>query len=123
LTQALKFYLDTHIAKQVAVQLRQQDIDVIRCEEVGLGEADDETHLEYAAKHQYILITKDKGFRQRHFTWIAEGKNHHGVFLFKEGQTATIGSIVRFCQEQHALVLGGAGTPDDFKNTFTDTGV
>jgi hypothetical protein len=40
----MKLYADTHIPKQVAIQLRQKGIDIIRCEEVGLGEASDDKH-------------------------------------------------------------------------------
>ena len=118
----LKFYMDTHISKQVTIQLRQQGIDAIRCEEVGLSEADDETHLEYAANHQRILVTKDRGFRDRHFRWIAESKDHYGIFFFKGGHEASIGQIVNFCRENAELVEGGAGTADDFKNLFIDAG-
>jgi predicted nuclease of predicted toxin-antitoxin system len=37
----LKFYMDTHIPKAVAIQLRNKGIDVVRCEDVGLTESDD----------------------------------------------------------------------------------
>jgi hypothetical protein len=33
---SLEFYTDTHITKQVAVQLRKRGVDVVLCEEVGL---------------------------------------------------------------------------------------
>lgn len=38
----IRFYTDTHIAKQVAVQLQAKGIDAIRCEDVGMAEADAE---------------------------------------------------------------------------------
>lgn len=34
---ALQFYFDTHIAKAAADQLRSKNIDVVRCEEVGMA--------------------------------------------------------------------------------------
>ncbi len=64
---SLRFYTDTHIAKQIAIQLRQHGIDVIRCEEVNMAEAEDEQHLLYATQEGLILITFDKGFRDRAF--------------------------------------------------------
>ena len=116
----LKFYMDTHISKQVTLQLRQHGVDAIRCEEVGLSEADDETHLQYAADNERILVTKDRGFRDRHFRWMGENRDHYGIFLFKGGHEAFIGQIVNFCRENAELVAGGAGTPDDFRNSFID---
>lgn len=106
----------------MAIQLQNHGVDAIRCEEIGLSEADDETHLQYAADNQYILVTKDRGFRERHFKWLADGKEHYGIFLFKGGHQASIGQIVNFCRENAELVAGGAATWEDFKNTFIDAG-
>jgi hypothetical protein len=64
----LRFYTDTHIPRQVAIQLRMKGIEVVRCEEIGMAEADDESHLTYAAENGLALITKDAGFRSRHFS-------------------------------------------------------
>jgi predicted nuclease of predicted toxin-antitoxin system len=114
----LKFYTDTHIDKQVAMQLRQQDIDVIRCEDVGLAEADDETHLVYAAEHGYALITKDVGFQARHFQWLQDGKSHGGIFFCSDRNHAAIGKIVSDCAAFAQLVETGAGTVNDIKDQF-----
>jgi hypothetical protein len=38
MAEKIKFYTDTHIAKAVAVQLRQKGVDIVRCEEVGMAE-------------------------------------------------------------------------------------
>jgi predicted nuclease of predicted toxin-antitoxin system len=40
----MKLYADTHIPKQVAIQLRQKGVDIVRCEDIGLAEADDNEH-------------------------------------------------------------------------------
>ncbi|MBL8120166.1 MAG: DUF5615 family PIN-like protein [Anaerolineae bacterium] len=55
----LKFYADTHVPKAVAIQLRAQGIEVIRCEEIGLAEADDVEHLEYATSQGCTLVSHD----------------------------------------------------------------
>jgi predicted nuclease of predicted toxin-antitoxin system len=55
----LKFYTDTHVPKAVAIQLRAQGIEVIRCEEVGLAESDDVEHLEYATSKGCTLVSHD----------------------------------------------------------------
>lgn len=118
----LKFYTDTHIDKQVAIQLRQKGIDVVRCEDVGMAEADDEAHLEYASKNRLALVTKDAGFRVRHFKWLSEGKVHYGIFFCADRHIAAIGMIVNACYEYHQLVEEGAATLDDVKNEFFDIG-
>lgn len=116
----LKFYTDTHIHRQVAVQLRQKGVDVVRCEDVGFGEADDETHLTYAAQNGLALITKDAGFRLRHFQWLNDGKDHCGIFFCADRQDAAIGTIVNACYVYASLIEEGAGTLDDIKNEFFD---
>ena len=60
---SLRFYTDTHIDKQVAIQLRTHGVDVVRCEEVGMAEAEDDAHLIYATQHERALITKDLTLR------------------------------------------------------------
>jgi len=62
----IRYYLDTHIPKAVAEQLRLRGIDVVRCEEVGLAEADDTEHLEYAAAQERTLVSHDADFRTVH---------------------------------------------------------
>jgi predicted nuclease of predicted toxin-antitoxin system len=116
----LKFYTDTHIDKQVALQLRQRGIDVIRCEEVELADADDEAHLQYASENQLALITKDAGFRSRHFQWISQAKTHYGIFFCADRHAAAIGKIVNACYAYAQLIEEGAGTLDDIKNEFFD---
>jgi hypothetical protein len=118
MADTLKFYFDTHISKQVALQLRQKGVDVMRCEEVGMATADDETHLEYAAQQNYVLITVDKGFRDRAFEWLANGKEHAGVIIVHpdlKGK-AGVGQVVEGCLFFHEAVKEGAATLDDFKN-------
>lgn len=105
----LKFYTDTHIDKQIAIQLRQKGVDVIRCEEVSMAEADDEAHLNYAAQNRLALITKDAGFRLRHFRWLREGKNHCGIFFCADRHIAAIGKIVTVCYGYAQLIEESVG--------------
>lgn len=117
---SLKFYTDTHIPKQVAIQLRAKGVDVVRCEEVSMAEADDEAHLEYATEHELALITKDFGFRARHFRWLSEDKVHHGIFYCQNRQSPAIGLIVNACFEYYTFVEDEAATLDEIKNQFFD---
>ncbi len=115
---SLRFYTDAHIDRQVAIQLRAKGVEVVRCEDVAMAEADDEAHLEYAAHHNLALITKDAGFRGRHFRWLSEGKDHHGIFFCADRHIAAIGKIVTACYTYYQLIEEGAGTLEDIKNEF-----
>lgn len=109
----LKFFTDEHIAKVIVNQLRQLDIDVLRCEDVGMKSADDSTLLEYATQNGYALLSMDEDVTRLHSEWVKAGKQHGGIFYapmeqFK-GQKG-IGPIVRDCAEWTELIETGAGT-------------
>ena len=91
---AIKYYADTHIPKAVALQLRRRDIDIVRCEEVDLAEAIDETHLEYATSNGRTLISHDRDFWDIHTSWLANGREHCGVVLFGRQLQGNVGRLV-----------------------------
>jgi predicted nuclease of predicted toxin-antitoxin system len=107
---AIKFYTDTHIAKAVAVQLRNRGIDVIRCEEVGMAEAEDSDHLEYAAREGRVMITNDEDFLALAATCGEQGKSHAGIMHCHAQGEIAIGIIVREFMDYFELVAGGAAT-------------
>jgi predicted nuclease of predicted toxin-antitoxin system len=111
----IKFYLDTHIAKAVAVQLRARGVDVVRCEEVGMAEADDPVHLEYAAREGRVLVSQDDDFAAHHAQWQREGKKHSGIMLLPKRlqSEAQISFAVTELATYHALVAEGAGSVED----------
>lgn len=76
---ALKYFLDTHIAKATAEQLRTNGVDVVRCEEVGLGEADDTDLLRYATDTERVLVSQDADVTRLHAQWQAEKRAHSGI--------------------------------------------
>lgn len=112
---ALKFYTDTHIAKAVAVQLRNQGVDIVRCEEVGLAKASDSDHLEYACNTGRAMISRDADFLTLHAEYLEQGKSHYGIFFVLDhlqGKGA-VGVIVRYLLEYYQLVAGGAASVED----------
>jgi predicted nuclease of predicted toxin-antitoxin system len=116
----LKFYTDTHVDKQVAIQLRQQGIVVIRCEEVAMATASDEAHLTYAIELGHALITKDADFRNLHFQYMAEERQHTGIFFCADRYHAAIGRIVKTCAEYAQLLEEGIGTLEDIHNRLIE---
>lgn len=106
----LKYYFDTHIPKAAAVQLRQRGVQVVRCEEVGLAEAEDVEHLEYATAHNLTLVSHDRDFWTIHGEWLAQNLRHAGVVLFHRQFQGQIGKIVIELETLFQMIAGGAGT-------------
>jgi hypothetical protein len=106
----LKFYTDTHIDKQVAIQLRQSGVEVVRCEEVGMAEAKDEEHLNYAAQNGLSLISKDDDFIRLHVKWQQSNQIHYGVFFCPYRDRPSIGLIVEACLYYAEAIRTEAGT-------------
>jgi predicted nuclease of predicted toxin-antitoxin system len=108
----LRYYTDKHIPKAVAIQLRNRGIDTIRCEDVGLGDASDLTHLEYATSEGRAVIKKDADFIRLDKLWHAEGQSHAGIIICKgslQGERA-IGQIVNDVVIYHELIERGVRT-------------
>lgn len=107
---ALKFYTDKHIARAVADQLRAKGVDVIRCEEVGMAEAADEAHLEFATGEGRILISQDADFAALHIQWQQTGRKHAGIMRLapKLQGEAQISFAVRELLFYHEAEIVGA---------------
>ncbi|MGB7342423.1 MAG: DUF5615 family PIN-like protein [Phototrophicaceae bacterium] len=80
---ALRLFTDTHIAKQIAIQLRDRGIDVIRLEELDdlPNSALDSEILEWATNHNRAVLSLDDDFRVLHYQCMDENKVHKGIFL------------------------------------------
>lgn len=106
----LKFYTDTHIAKAVALQLRNRSVDIIRCEEVDMAEAEDFEHLEYATREGRVIITNDEDFLALDATWREQGKTHAGIMHCRSQGEIAIGIIVKKCIAINERIISGQGT-------------
>jgi len=42
----LKFYTDSQVPKTLAIQLREKGLDVVHCQDVEMGDAEDKDHLQ-----------------------------------------------------------------------------
>lgn len=120
--EKLKFYTDKHVPKSVSVELRKRGIDAVRCEEVGMGDASDEEHLEYAAREGRIIVTFDKDFKRIHAEWMSQSRTHAGImFVSRRLQGLDgVGRIVLTLIDYYDLIVGGAGTIEaDIANRIT----
>jgi hypothetical protein len=114
-TPLVRFYTDAHVAKAVAEQLREKGVDVVRCQDVGLADADDSAHLEYATREGRILITHDQDFLRLHKEWQTRNQPHAGImFCLPHLQgLQNVGPIIKMCLDYHELITNGAGTVEE----------
>lgn len=112
---SLKFYFDTHIPKQVALQLRSRGVEVVRCEEVGMQDASDYEHLTYATEHELTLVSIDKDFHRHYKEWSENDKPHTGIISVSsalQGKRA-IGKLMTALHDFWLLIEAGAGTQEE----------
>ncbi len=108
----LKFYFDVHVPKAVATELRKRGMDVVRCQEIGLHDADDAIHLETATQQGRVVVSFDEDYPALHAAWLEAGKKHAGIMRLSPDlqQPYGIGQMVRVLADYHALISEGAGT-------------
>ncbi len=104
----IKFYTDSHIAKAIAVQLRNRSVDIVRCQDVGMDDADDIEHLEYAASQGRTVITGDEDFLVLDAQWRRSGKHHAGIIYLPPDRKDAIGTIVAYVVFLHQAIAAGA---------------
>ncbi|SRR6266511_4018125 len=104
----IKFYTDSHIAKAIAVQLRNRSVDIVRCQDVGMDDADDIEHLEYAASQGRTVITGDEDFLVLDAQWSRSGKHHAGIIYLPPDRKDAIGTIVAYVVFLHQAIAAGA---------------
>ncbi len=107
---ALKFYFDTHIAKAIAVQLRERGVDVVRCEEVGRAAATDEEHLIDATAENRAVVTHERDFIVLNANWHVQTKSHAGIFYCQPRLQGSVGEMIKQLEEYAQLIESGAGT-------------
>jgi predicted nuclease of predicted toxin-antitoxin system len=81
----LRLYLDRHIKKQLAVDLRQRGFDALTTEEVGRDTAPDEDQLAFAANENRAILTFNiRDFAPLHEQWTTAGKPHAGIIVSQQ---------------------------------------
>ena len=86
---AVRYYLDEHIAEDVATGLRNRGIDVLTLSEAEMLGASGEDHLAYAYEEGRVLVTYDDDFLRL----AAQTEKHAGVAFAP--QEKAVGEMVR----------------------------
>ena len=104
----IKFYTNSHVAKTIARQLHSRGVDIVRCQDVGMSDADDVDHLTYATSQGRTVITGDEDFLALDAQWRRSGKHHAGIVYLSRGRKNAIGTIVASLWFLHQAVVEGA---------------
>lgn len=111
----LTFYLDDHVSKVVAVQLRAKEIDTVHCADIDMQDAEDFEHLAYAVEQGRVLVSQDEDFAALHGEYLSTGKSHSGIMLLPRRMqgTAQISHAVKELSVYHEMINNGVGTVED----------
>lgn len=72
-----RFFCDVHVSNQAVLQLKNKDVDIIHCGEVGLSDAANEELLVYAVKTKRVMVSCDDDFG----AFITYGSSHSANML------------------------------------------
>ncbi|MBK9335751.1 MAG: DUF5615 family PIN-like protein [Lewinellaceae bacterium] len=58
----VRFLMDVHVHRAVTTGLQRRGVEVMTCQEAGLGRAPDDEILEFARANQWVIFTQDDDF-------------------------------------------------------------
>jgi predicted nuclease of predicted toxin-antitoxin system len=90
----------------LAAGLRREGVDVTTAPEVGLLQATDQEHLDFARREQRVIVTHDADFLRLH----ASGEPHPGI-AYCAPQSRTVGEMLA-----ELLLMWEILEPDEMAN-------
>lgn len=95
----IRLYLDRHIIKRLAVDLRGQGFNVLTTEEAGKDTATDEEQLAVAtADDRTILTFNIRDFAPLHQHWQGVGRSHGGIIVSRQLGSREYGQLLQRMQ-------------------------
>src|SRR3954470_13365146 len=77
-----RLYLDEHMSKRLARQVRRHDIDITFTQEMGMMKASDKEQLAFAVTQQRAIVTSDFGdYNRLHKEYLLAESEHWGIIL------------------------------------------
>lgn len=101
--EKIKLYIDEDLTDRLAVALRSRGYDAVSAHEVNMRGKTDEVQLEYATKHNRVILTRNvKHFINLQREYYKNGLSHNGIIVtnylpLKE----LIRRITKFFNEKH----------------------
>ncbi len=81
----VRLYLDRHIKKQLAIDLRERGFDVLTTEEASKDTAPDDEQLEFAVKENRAIVTFNiRDFAPLHEQWTEAERVHSGIIVSQQ---------------------------------------
>lgn len=81
----IRLYLDRHIMKRLALDLRNDGFNVLTTEEAQLDFASDEDQLSFATQQNRAIVTFNiRDFAPLHATWQTQGRVHSGIIVSQQ---------------------------------------
>lgn len=95
--QSISFYTDADLDGPIVKAAIQSGLPIIRCQDVGMTDASDHEHLEYASQNQLVLVSHDANtMTAEHERWLAEGKTHSGVIIIPRKHCKQVPDIIDY---------------------------
>jgi predicted nuclease of predicted toxin-antitoxin system len=95
-TVFVRLYLDRHIMKRLAVDLRGKGFDVLTTEEAGKDTVPDEEQLAFTtAERRTILTFNIRDFAPLHEEWQATGRAHAGIVVSQQLGSRHYGQLLQ----------------------------
>ncbi len=107
MSRAIRFHLDEHVARAVAVGLRRRGMDVTTTADAGLLGAGDADHLTYATAQGRLVFTEDEDF----LTLASQGVAHAGI-AYSRQNTRSTGEVIAGLE-----LIWKLCEPDEIRNT------
>ena len=96
-TPAIRFYTDADLDGPIVAGAVKSGLPMTRCQDVGMANASDQEHLEYASRHKLVVISHDANtMTAEHRKWLAQGKTHSGVIIIPRKYCKRISEIVAY---------------------------
>lgn len=106
----LKLYTDGHIGLSIINQLKSRGVDIERCEDIGMKDASDIEHLNYATQNNRTLVTHDNDFVRLDNIWKTQKKVHCGIIRISSSYMGNVGVIVNYLHFLHQAIEEGAAS-------------
>lgn len=97
----IRYHLDEHVDKAIAVGLRRRGIDLTTTVEAGIRQASDSQQIAFATSQGRVFVTRERGIAKE----VTAGTSHSGIVVTRVGRRyigPTILALVRLLRTKTA---------------------
>jgi len=87
---AVRFMLDEHMDRAVALGLRRRELEARTVHELGRRSAEDEDHLRWAYEHGWVIVSGDEDFLR-----LVDATDTHAGLVYYRRNRFPLGLLVR----------------------------